>query len=131
MIYLGSPYSSPDPAIRLSRFRAAETATFLLLRDRKWVYSPIVHCHELAVKFLLPKEFEYWQAYDVNFLRRSDAMYSLVLDGWETSVGLTFERKTAMLLGIPRFFMHVNFVEYDFDYTIEPDTDSFDEKQRP
>jgi hypothetical protein len=122
MIYLGSPYSHSDPAVRLSRFRAAEIATFLLLRDRKWVYSPIVHCHELATKFLLPKEFEYWQAYDVNFLRRADEFYSLVIDGWEESVGLTFERKTAGLLGIPRFLLHVTFANYDFEYHVEKDS---------
>jgi hypothetical protein len=122
MIYLGSPYSSPDPEVRKARFSCAETAAFVLLRDRRWVYSPIVHCHELATKFLLPKEFEYWQAYNVNLLRRADEFYSLAIDGWEESVGLTFERKTAGLLGIPRFLMHVFLDNHDLAYSVERDT---------
>jgi hypothetical protein len=103
MIYLASPYSSPDPLIMRTRFLLAEQVTAQLLGERKHVYSPIVHCHELAMKYKLPTDFEFWKKYNFDFLRRADTFYVLEIDGWETSKGVTVESNLAATLDIPRF----------------------------
>jgi hypothetical protein len=63
-LYLASPYSHVDPARRHGRYRAACAATCWLLNIRCWVYSPIVHCHELARLHDLPGDFEFWRMTD-------------------------------------------------------------------
>lgn len=107
MIYLASPYTHPDKEVMHVRFFEAEHALFLALRDCHWVYSPIVHCHELARKHKLPTSHTYWLAYDTEFLRLSSELWTLYIPGWDTSKGVTYERKLAQTLGIPRRFMFV------------------------
>lgn len=106
MIYLGSPYSSPDPLIMRTRFLLAEQVTAKLLSERLHVYSPIVHCHELAHKYNLPKEFSFWQEYNFNFLRRADQLYVLKIEGWDTSRGLTAEITLAKYMNLPVRFVN-------------------------
>lgn len=131
LIYLASPYTSPDPAVRELRFNCAESALFLLLRDRIWAYSPIVHCHTLAQRNKLPTDHAYWLEYDFDFLRRSDALYTLAIAGWKTSVGATEERIAAASLFIPRKLMHISFAEFDLTYTLEDDLEQPTRIQSP
>jgi hypothetical protein len=121
MIYLASPYTHSDPAVRKQRFQCVKTALFLLLRDRVWAYSPIVHCHELARENKLPTTHDFWLEYDFDFLRRCDALYTLILPGWEDSKGVAEERAVAHHVFIPRKLMHIDFHEYDVFYTLEND----------
>jgi hypothetical protein len=100
-VYLASPYSHPDESIMEARFVAAEAATARLLRRSVWVYSPIVHCHELAKKFDLPKDFVFWQEYNFAMIRGAAKLYVLRIDGWEASKGVTAEIAYARELGIP------------------------------
>jgi uncharacterized protein DUF1937 len=123
VIYLASPYTDVDPAVRERRFRCAETALFLLLRDRVWAYSPIVHCHELANRNKLPTTHDYWLEYDFDFLRRSDALYTLAIDGWDRSKGVAEERRAAYYLHIPRKLLSIDFHEFDAFYTLKDDNE--------
>lgn len=100
MIYLASPYSSPDPLIMKTRFLLAEQCTAELLKRKIWVYSPIVHCHELAHKYDLPKDHEYWLAYNFAMLRRCESLAILTIPGWRESKGVAEEIKFAELAGI-------------------------------
>lgn len=105
MIYLASPYSHQDKLIMKTRFLLAEQVTATMLMRGEFVYSPIVHCHELAQKFDLPTDFRFWQRYNFDMLRRADAFYILAIPGWEVSVGLTAEHAVAKELGLPRRFI--------------------------
>lgn len=100
MIYLASPYSHEDPLIMKTRFLLAEQATAILLQRKAWVYSPVVHCHELAAKHSLPTNFAYWQEYNIDMLRRCDAFYILAVSGWKESKGVTAELTVAQMLGL-------------------------------
>ena len=77
MLYLASPYSDPDPLIMKTRFLLAEQVTARLLQREIWVYSPIVHCHELALKYELPTDFTFWRAYNFAMLRHADELFVL------------------------------------------------------
>lgn len=104
-MYLGSPYSHHDPAVRHMRYRAAGRATAHLIRQGVCVYSPIVHCHEIAREFGLPKDFDFWKEYNFKMLEPADFLLILKLDGWKESKGLEGEMGFAQRKGIPIDFM--------------------------
>ena len=99
--YLASPYSHPNPAIRHNRWRYALHATAKLIVNGEFIYSPIVHCHEMAMAHSMPKNFEFWKAYNFAMLEKADRLIILRIDGWEASKGIAAERAFAEENGIP------------------------------
>ncbi len=106
MIYLASPYSHPDPAVREWRFRAACRATASLLRAGEVVFSPIVQSHPL-VEFALPTAWTFWELIDRVYLERCDEVVVLMLEGWKESVGVREEIESARSAGKPVRFLGV------------------------
>jgi hypothetical protein len=100
VIYLCSPYSDPNPAVREQRFQAACAVTAGLLRDGQMVYSPVVHGHPL-VRYGLSTDWSFWERHDRLHLERCDEVVVLMLDGWRVSVGLQAELRHASVLGKP------------------------------
>jgi len=107
MIYLASPYSHADPAVREARYRAACRATAALLRAGLVVFSPIVHSHPL-VAFDLPTGWDFWEPIDRAYLARCDEVVVLTLDGWQQSTGVRAEIALARGLGKPVRFLGVD-----------------------
>lgn len=107
MIYLASPYSHADPAIREARFHAACRATAALLRAGLVVFSPIVHSHPL-VAFALPTGWDFWERIDRAYLARCDELVVLTLDGWDESAGVRAEIALARDVGKPVRFLGVD-----------------------
>lgn len=103
MIYLASTYSHKDPAIMEERYLAAMDCAAFLLKKEEWVYSPIVHCHELAKRHELPKDFEFWMHYNRHMVVRADVLYVLCAEGWEKSIGVYEEMKLALAMDKPRY----------------------------
>ena len=100
MIYLASPYSHPDPAVRKQRFCTACRVTAELLRAGQLVFSPIAHSHGIA-EHNLPCTWSFWEPFDRWFLERCDELVVLMLDGWQESVGVQAEIQLAHALGKP------------------------------
>jgi hypothetical protein len=100
MIYLASPYTHSDPSVREARFDAACLATVALVRAGHVVFSPIVHGHPL-VRFDLPIEWDYWERFDCEHLRRCDEMVVLMLEGWRESRGVQAEIDLAIEMDLP------------------------------
>lgn len=100
MIYLASPYSHPDPDVREQRYRAACHAAAELIQAGHIVFSPVIHSHPLTA-FGLPTGWEFWQRVDLALLERCDEVVVLKLEGWEESVGVHAEIRTAGELGKP------------------------------
>ncbi|MFQ5732136.1 MAG: DUF1937 family protein [Planctomycetaceae bacterium] len=100
MIYLASPYSHPDPAVRERRFQAACLAAAQLMRASHTVFAPIVHSHPL-VDYGLPTDWSYWERQDREHLARCDEVVVLLLDGWRESRGVQAEVRLAENLGKP------------------------------
>lgn len=99
-IYLATPYTDPDPAVMEERFRKNEKYCASLLEQGVWVYSPIVHCHEMAKRHKLPKGFEFWREYNFAMLSKSSEVRVLELLGWVDSSGVQAEIAMAVKLGI-------------------------------
>jgi hypothetical protein len=108
MIYLGQPYSHPDPAIRQLRYEQGMALCAELARAGKVVYAPIVHWHEIARLHNLPTDYEFWKKICLSILGRSTQLLVAKLSGWELSVGLADERKFAREMGIP-----INYIKGD------------------
>ena len=99
--YLGAPYTSPDPAVMQQR--ADEIDTFLshALLAGADVFSPITYGHLMCLRFDLPRSWDFWKRFDLEMLRRSDALLVLQLPGWAASVGLGAEIKHAQEMQKP------------------------------
>ncbi len=86
MIYLASPYTHPDPAIRKERFQAVCAYAATMMRSGLRVFSPIAHTHHIALCGL-PGGWEFWEAYDRDMIARCDEDADLcppcAIKGWE------------------------------------------------
>ena len=91
-IYLGQPYKHEQVGIMALRYQQALNVTASAINAGHAIYSPIVHNHHLAIQFNLPREFSFWQDYDLTMLAGAADMWILPLPGWSISNGLTEER---------------------------------------
>lgn len=72
------------------------------------VYSPIAHCHPIAVRIELPRTWDFWKKFDTEMIKRATELHVLQLPGWDKSTGVKAECEIAESLGIP-----VKFVPYN------------------
>lgn len=100
MIYLASPYTHPDPAVREVRFRAACRQAAEMFRCGIPVFSPIAYSHAIAAHDL-PLEWDFWARFDEAFLEVCSEVWVLTLDGWRESRGVQAEIELAHELGKP------------------------------
>lgn len=107
MIYLASPYSDSNHEVMESRFEAVCLKAGELMNQGLVVYSPIVHCHPIAVRIGLPRTWEYWKNFDYEMLKGAKRFVILRLPGWENSKGIQGEREIAESLGLKVEFIDV------------------------
>jgi Domain of unknown function (DUF1937) len=98
-IYLASPYSHESSDVMDRRYDEALQATAWLMNKGVFVYSPIVHCHELAKRYQLPRDFEYWRDYNFSMLAHAGHVNVLSILGLKTSKGVAGEYYRAKRLG--------------------------------
>lgn len=106
MLYLASPYSHEDPIMLKTRYLLTMQCVAGLLKQGILSYSPIVHFHELAARFLLPADATFWMKHNIRMLRSCDAIGVLKIDGWEKSEGVAIEMKLASKLNLPCIFVN-------------------------
>lgn len=113
MIYLASPYSDPDAAVRQRRYEAALTFTKQHLRSGVPIFSPILYGHHLN----LGTSFQQWLPFNMAILRRCEKLFLLRLEGWKESRGCAFELRVAGFLQIPIFRFSAEGTLLDEDYS--------------
>ena len=96
MIYLASPYSHNNPAVREERFLQTRAFTIFYLRQTFPIFSPIVYGKDMETQ--LGHTFENWQILNDAMVKACTQMWVLQLDGWEDSRGIAHELTLARRL---------------------------------
>lgn len=108
--YLASPYSDPTPEVRAQRFTAATRAAAQLMEAGEVVFSPIAHSHHIELLGMdtvhTVHDWEFWKRQDEPMLRRASRMKVLMLPGWKTSRGVSWEIGMAQQIGLTVTFIH-------------------------
>jgi hypothetical protein len=105
--YIAVPYSHPSARVRRERFMVVNKVAGNLMKRGYIVYSPISHTHPIASACKLPSDWKYWQRVDTAYLRCSNRLIVLCLDGWRESVGVQAEIKLAKKMKIKINYINV------------------------
>lgn len=101
LVYLATPYSSPDADVRAHRFDEVNRCAAEMMSRGISVFSPISHSHPIALAGTLPTNWEFWRDYDYAMLQACCRMAVLMQDGWRQSVGVQEEIAIARRLSRP------------------------------
>lgn len=101
LIYLAIPYSHPSEEVRNYRLHLVSDIAGKLMNEGKVVFSPISHGDTIAKIHNLPTDWEYWEKSCSVFVSRSTKVIVVMVEGWDTSKGVSAEIKLAEQLGIP------------------------------
>lgn len=92
MIYIASPYSSPNTDLIAFRVKAVAQYAAHMMKLGYFCISPVLvgttilqHVPEL------PTDFNFWQNYSFNLLTRCDMLAVMKLHGWKESTGVQAE----------------------------------------
>lgn len=120
--YVASPYSAPKGELaeaarllREKRYRLAMRFVAWAIEKKMIVYSPILHCHDLAIVYELPPGHEFWLAFDKAMVKGGGGVIVLCIDGWQESFGVKTEIALAHSSGFPVLFALEDLVE---DYVL-------------
>ena len=111
-IYLASPYSGNNFEQEL-RYQHALYTVYYLSTHAFPIYSPIVHYHEAAKLYEMPKDSYHWALINSIMLGAAGEVWVLMLNGWEQSVGVESERNLAINLGKPVRYIYYPSGNYD------------------
>lgn len=101
LVYVGSPYTSQFQETMQTRFEAASEYTAFLLNNNIHAWSPIAHCHPIAVEYELPRSFDFWGDYNKNQIKRCDLVLIMTIQGWKISAGVQQEIEFAQNINMP------------------------------
>ena len=105
MIYLAQPYTDPKPLVMEKRYDAALQIVAEYTKLGFLIYSPIVHYHNVALRYSMPVDFTFWRQLNFEALARCTEIWILPLPGWEKSLGLRAEIKEAIWLNLPATYL--------------------------
>ena len=101
MIYLASRYTDPDKDIMDYRYHDTLYTAAKLIEEGHAVISPIVHCHEMARQYNMPRDAGFWLAYNWNIFQACSSMFIIDAWDWQESKGVMRELEWATWLQRP------------------------------
>lgn len=96
-IYIASPYSHSDSAVREQRYLDVMKYTARCLIAGECVFSPIAQNHTIALHYKMPTDWAFWSKVDYAMIDGAHTLRVLKLDGREKSVGVAAEIEYATL----------------------------------
>ncbi|MEM1368551.1 MAG: DUF1937 family protein [Cyanobacteria bacterium P01_H01_bin.15] len=120
LIYLAAPYTHDDPRVVAERMRIIDSYAASMIGAGYRVFSPLSYGHNLARRYSLATNYEYWASFNDEILRACQYLLVLRLPGWQDSKGLAREIAIAKEREIPIEYLYPDLS--DFGVTIEPDT---------
>ena len=115
LIYVASPFTSPDKTVEAARNVAVALCTgYLMNKYQEYsFYSPICHTVPIALYCNLPGGWEFWRQFDETVLSRCDEMWVLCIPEWRESKGVNGELEIAAEFDLPiRYIIPVGIGEY-------------------
>jgi hypothetical protein len=106
IVYIASPYSHSDAAVREKNYQLVSKYTAELIAGGQTAISPIAYGHPLLSFTDMPSDWEFWQSFCLDFLRVCSSIHVLRIPGWDQSRGVAEEIAFAQKLGIPVY--HIN-----------------------
>jgi len=92
MIYLAAPYTNENKLKQtMNYFELLDVAHYLIVEKRIHIFSPVMHCRDLANTHELPHDAKFWNDYNREMLRLADGLLVATLDGWTESLGVKAE----------------------------------------
>jgi len=91
VIYLCAPYTHSDWHVVFYRIKKVNLIAGHLINKGFFIFSPISHCHEIAMACHLPTDFDFWQRYNKAMIDACDCLLLATLAGWRESKGVTGE----------------------------------------
>lgn len=105
LIYVATPYSQFEGGLDAAFVEACQI-TARLIRYGVRAYSPIAHTHPIAIHGGLdPLSHDLWLEFDHAIMSVCDALCIAMMDGWEESYGVNYEREFFVLAGKPVFYL--------------------------
>jgi len=106
LYYLATPYTKYQGGDLTAAFIAACRLTADLIAAGHNVYSPIVHCHPVAMNSGLdPLDHSLWLAVDEAMMEACDALLVAQMQGWRESYGVDQEIKFFRNARKPVFYL--------------------------
>jgi hypothetical protein len=99
MIYLAAPYTHPDASVVEQRIAMFATIDAKLCADGLFTVSPLSK-HWIRNYTFIPLTWSFWKDYSKKLMEKCDALYVIMLDGWETSEGVQAEIELAKQLSL-------------------------------
>ncbi len=102
-VYIMSPYMNHDPEVMELRYQIVRSYMNRLIVEfpNAVFYSSIVHFHQVALDFYLPRDIDYWRAKNACMIHRCQLGIVLREPGWVESEGIMWERELFNTLHIP------------------------------
>ena len=76
--------------------------------DDTFFYSPVIYFRQVALECNLPHTREFWWGVNKYMLDKSDELWVLLMDGWDTSDGVKQEIEYAKSIGLTiKYMSHV------------------------
>jgi hypothetical protein len=107
LVYLASPYSHPDDAMRKLNFVKVSMLAAKLASEGHVVLSPITYGHTLVDFHEMPTDWPFWENFCITILSKCDKLLVYKMEGWDKSKGVAAEIEYAMENNIP-----VEYIEY-------------------
>lgn len=126
LVYLASPLTHSDAAVRQQRTVAVAKAAGWLMANRRdyFFFSPVCFGTPIAAECTLPYEWQFWAEIDECMLSRCDEIWILTIPGFKSSTGVNAERQIAERLALPCRFV---IPQPDGSYAVS-DTEPADEQ---
>jgi len=115
MIYLAIPYTHMSSLWRETYFMLGCHITADLFARGRQVFTPVVYTHQISLRYPLPVDWQFWQAFDEAFLAQCDELYVLDVPGVAESEGVQAEIAFALAHDLP-----ITYVDpCDFGFCLE------------
>lgn len=108
MIYVASPYTDKDPAVRAARYMTVYLWTMHQIKiTGRSLFAPIAYTHPYALEYGMPFDAEFWYQFNLGFIRNCEEMWVLQMPGWKESKGVQGEILLADELNKPIIYKEI------------------------